>query len=326
MTEPGPERIEAQLLHGGRRYTRGEVAALSGVPLDRTRRIWRAMGFADVRDDERAFTDGDVEAARLLRRMLDRGLIDDERAVTLARALGQAMTRLTDWQLETLGELLADRASGLDRDEAAADAFRTTEALLEPLEDMLRYAWRRHLAAAAGTMLAGPLEEVAARKLVVGFVDLVGFTSLSSELSYDELGRLVERFETGTADRVVMAGGRVIKTLGDEVLFTFTSPQGAARLALDLVARHAGSRSMPDVRVGVATGTVLYRLGDVYGSVVNLASRLTGLAQPGSVLVDLQVARELVGDPAFRLMSVPAQSVPGFSSVEAMVLQPAPKG
>ncbi len=141
------------------------------------------------------------------------------------------------------------------------------------------YAWRRHLAASAGRIVD---QETASAWMAVGFADLVGFTRLSRQISETELARLVERFESRSADIVASSGGRMIKTLGDSVLWVSDSAARAADIALSLIQAHARVRGMPELRVGLAIGPVIGRMGDVFGTTVNLASRLTSLAPAGA--------------------------------------------
>jgi adenylate cyclase len=116
-------------------------------------------------------------------------------------------------------------------------------------------------------------------------------------------------------------GGQLIKTLGDEVLFTSAEARSGAEIALGLLEAYAGDEETPDLRVGLACGTVLSRLGDVYGEPVNIASRLTTLARPGSVLVDRAVAAELKEDPTYEIKPLPRQEVRGYRHLEVFVLR-----
>src|SRR3954454_17133148 len=111
--EPGPdarEALERLLLDGPRRYTRREVAELSGMPPERTRRLWRALGFADVPEDT-AFTDADVAALARLSALIDTGFIDADTEASIARAMGQALSRLADWQTDMFIALLAEEGA-----------------------------------------------------------------------------------------------------------------------------------------------------------------------------------------------------------------------
>jgi adenylate cyclase len=169
------------------------------------------------------------------------------------------------------------------------------ELLLPELEEFLIYVWRRQLAAATGRVVqAADDEEMVDRRLAVGFADLVGFTRLTRRMEEEELGELVEAFETTAADLVAAHGGRLIKTLGDEVLYAADDASVAAEIALRLIETMANDETMPELRVGIAFGTVTTRMGDVFGTTVNLASRLTSIAPKDAVLVDGAFAEELI--------------------------------
>jgi adenylate cyclase len=189
------------------------------------------------------------------------------------------------------------------------------------MERLIGYVWRRHLAATAVRVLGGARGDSVAGTLAVGFADLVGFTSFTRHAEEEELAELVERFEDLAAGIIAEHGGRVVKTVGDEVMYAADDAATAAAIAVDLADRTAADDRLPDVRVGVAVGTVLSRLGDVYGEPVNLASRLTSIARPGSVLVDRETAAALEGDARWRLRRVPPRPVRGYALLQGFRLR-----
>jgi adenylate cyclase len=313
-SEFDPAELERELLGGERRYTRLEVADLTGVSIERCTELWHALGFADVDDEVRAFTDRDVWAVRTVAELGAAGWLDDQMQVSMARALGQSLSRLADWQLAAVGSLA-------DPETAPQQAMQRAEELVPVVEQLIGYVWRRHLAAAAGRALAASGEEFASGTSAVGFADLVGFTSLTREIGEAQLGALVERFESLASDLVAAGGGRVIKTIGDEVLFVADDVRTAAEIGTRLAEQVPHQSSLPELRVGMAYGTVLSRLGDVYGEPVNLASRLTSLARPGSVLVDREFAAAIGEDPQWRLSRVPPRPVRGYALLHPMRLR-----
>lgn len=128
------------------------------------------------------------------------------------------------------------------------------------------------------------------------------------------------RFESLASDVVSTHGGAVVKTVGDEVLFSHTSVEGAARIAFDLLDQAAADDLIPRMRVGLATGRVLARLGDIYGTTVNRASRLTTAADPGTVLADSDVAAALEGSPQVHAVAREEISLPGIGTITPWVL------
>ncbi|MEV5828895.1 adenylate/guanylate cyclase domain-containing protein [Spirillospora sp. NPDC052242] len=295
-----PDDIEETLLGGPLHLTRREVEDAAGLSGDLAVRIWQALGFPTPKDDEVAFTDGDVAALREIRDLLDGDLVDEEMVLQLVRAVGQTMGRLASW----LGDVWLLRLSALlPPDEPVTTdlvvtALGSTEELRPAFERLLLHGWRRQLAAAglraaAGTAAARTDPAAGLAHLAVGFADVVSFTRLSRRLNADELAAFVERFESAATEVVAEAGGRVVKTLGDEVLFVVAEPAAAAEAGLRLAERFAAEPGFPDVRVGMAYGEVVQRLGDVFGTPVNLAARLTATAYPGAVLVDGGLAEAL---------------------------------
>ncbi|HEY0404002.1 MAG TPA: adenylate/guanylate cyclase domain-containing protein [Blastococcus sp.] len=325
MADPGDvpaarEALERLLLDGPRRYTRLQVAELAGMAPERTQRLWRALGFPDASDDDAAFTDADVEALHVLATLIESGFVGPETEASIARAMGQSLSRLADWQTDMLADALARAGGADDRPSATPDeAVEAARALLPRLRQVQDYVWRRHLAANADRLLstAGPGE---IRELAVGFADLVGYTSRSRGMGGRELGRMVEDFESIAAEVIARHHGRVVKTVGDGVLFTAASAVAAVDIGLDLPeAWDADDR--PPLRVGAAYGRVLTRLGDVYSPVVNLASRLTSLARPGTVLVDRELAQWLRDLPQYRVRPLHRVSVRGYDHLQPWLVR-----
>ncbi|MEV0587027.1 adenylate/guanylate cyclase domain-containing protein [Nonomuraea sp. NPDC050310] len=310
------DRLAEAFLGETRRYTSHQVAEMAGVPVYRARRFWRALGFANVADDAVEFTDSDVSALRTLLSLVSEGVYDEEHVLLLARSLGRATARLAESQAE-LGAETLDQA-GVPLHERPA-AWRKRAARVVPdLERLMTYTWRRNLAASAGRLAD---QDTHAVRLAVGFADLVGFTRLSRQLTESELAQLVERFESRSQDVVTLYGGRVVKTLGDSVLFVADRSHDAAEVGLRLVEAHQRVRLMPELRVGLAVGPVIGRMGDVFGTTVNLASRLTALANPGTVLADPALAAELADDVAFQVRPVSKLTVRGLGELVPSAIQ-----
>jgi adenylate cyclase len=311
--------IERALLGGERKYTPVQVAELVGVPADRARKLWRALGFADNPDDAVIATDADVEALRLAESLIHVGLIDEDLQASITRTMGQSIGRLAEWQVSMLRHFVPDPSAMEDPETAGLVA-----GLIPVLERLQVYVWRRHLAAAAGRTLALSADELDSHTMVVGFADIVSFTSLSRRLDEARLGEFIERFEATAAETITLGGGRVVKTLGDEVLFVADQATHGAEIALDLDDRMAGDEDLPTLRIGMAQGTVLTRFGDVYGSVVNMASRLTSIAKPGTVVVDREMAAVLGDEPAYTVRRLRPRSVRGFKHLEPWSLRRSP--
>lgn len=320
--------VERNLLGGEVKYTRGQVAEVSGIPLERAQRLWVAMGFArDADPDVPMFTDVDVAALQAITSLVSRGIIDPELEVSVTRALGQSFSRLAEWQLGLLNSHIVDRvrAHGPDRSvdvhAVAAEAALVAEQMLPTLEKLQSYVWRRHLASNAARFLDHRGADSDSRTLTIGFADMVGYTSLTRRLDITELTELLEFFESTVTTVIGQDRGWVIKNLGDEVLFAVDDSIDAARIALALQDAAASTEELPSLRIGLARGEVLVRFGDVYGPVVNIAARLTGAARPGTVLVDENLAEELGEVPDLRLRSLRSLRVRGYSHLRAHALR-----
>lgn len=307
--------FEEALLGGQRRYTRLQVADAAGVSPDRTHRLWAAMGFASVGDDDAVFTDGDIEALRVWKMLLETGAFDPGAEVSAARTIGQTVSRLAEWQVQEVMARVRE-ANGTE-----ADVAQLASVLLPVIEGLQSYVWRRHLAAAAGRMLSESPSEMSTQVMAVGFADIVGFTSTTRHANIEELSTLLESFEENAAETIAEFHGRVVKTVGDEVLFVADTARDAALIAVHLADPDRDDDGLPTLRVGLAMGPVLSRFGDVYGSTVNVAARLTALAKPGKILVDRMVAAELADDPGFRLRSRRPTTVRGFSRLRSWTLR-----
>jgi adenylate cyclase len=275
------------------------------------------------------FTPADVEALKGSQELVELGILSAERQAALVRTWGRSFARLADWQTSLLATVALE--SGADIDESMAALASEVVPRVDALQS---YVWRRHLVSAGARRLtsADPAAGAAA-PLTVVFVDIVGYTSRSKSLSEHELVEWIETFEDETTALVVAQGGRIIKNIGDEVLFVADDTRAALDVALELCRRGSDPDDpFPEVRAGLAHGETVRRLGDVYGETVNIAARLTSVARPGSVLVDrgaYATLNEGVGDddaevhhPDFHFRRLRRLSVKGYSRLAAWAVRP----
>ena len=287
--------VDRVLVPSRKRYTRREVAELTGVNHETLVRFWRALGFPNVSDEERSFTDLDLEAVRLFQGMQALGATRTDTALQMARVIGSSMSRIAE------AELVPGHMFSSEHDQIlAADTFASVADVTIPaMARLLEFVWRRQVAAGIRRAMmlrsrgAAPGESPV---LAVGFADMVGFTLLSQHLSDPELAAVVRRFEELSHDIVTGLGGRVVKMIGDEVMFVVESVADAARIGLDLADAYADDELLSDVRVGLAVGPVLLREGDYFGATVNLAHRIVNIGNPGTVLI----SDEFHGAPSSR--------------------------
>jgi adenylate cyclase len=189
------------------------------------------------------------------------------------------------------------------------------ESFMPLVGPMMEQMTRLHLRHAVRTEVISAAERRAgalpgARDVTVAFADLVGFTRLGEELPPEELGRVADRLEQLTGD-VLAPPVRLVKTIGDAVMLVSPEPEPVVAVALDLLeASDAEGEGFPQLRVGLAAGAALSRAGDWYGRPVNVASRVTQIARPGSVLATREV-RDAAPD-TYRWSSAGARSIKGL--------------
>lgn len=324
------DELVDRLLGGTPTYTPVRLSERSGVPREVSRKLWRAMGLADVPDEETAFTDFDLDALQRVKGLLGRGDVQLHLIVQLARVLGLATARIADSVVDfTLERLVADSLAEMtlpSTGKASCDGAEGNPAdlplvslLLGELDELVIYLMHRHLVDATARRLSTVGEGATSTHVAVGFADLVGFTALSQELNDGEIVDLVERFETLTSNEVVAAGGRIIKMIGDEVMFAAPKEAGA-EIALRLAEKFADP-DVPSVRVGLASGGVLCRAGDMFGPVVNLAARATAIAHPGTVVISPDIRDRLTGDDRYHIRRLRPRRLKGIGFVELSVLR-----
>lgn len=322
-----PDRLTAaaldHLVLGGEPvYTGEELAEMVGIRLDDLKRLWRALGFAEPDPSVVMFTDADATAVGLVKVAIDHEVVVFDTAVDAARAIGQTMARLADWEISVIGPKQEPGESPSSfNDRRVAMAQRLVGELGGVFEELLSYAWRRHLAAALARygVDAGQDDE-ATHEVTVGFADIVQFTALSNEIGEAKVGDLVELFESRCQDVVATAGGRIIKSLGDSVLFVVPDAVAALDIADGIINVIGRDSRMPDVRIGLSSGPVAQRLGDVFGPAVNRAARLTGVARRNRVIID-EATAELLPKDRFETRRLPARPLRGFGLVEPVAVR-----
>ena len=317
-----PESVARAILGEEPQLSAADVAERTGLSIEDARRLWRALGFPE-HGEERAFNSSDVAAVSTLVSGVDSGLIDFDLAVTLTRAVGQTMARLADWEVAALVPRVEELEAA---DQGAGTRLDTARQLLTdfggPFEELLIYAWRRHLAAAVARIeaLGAKEEDLSTSQVSVGFADIVSFTALSNEITRERIGDLVEVFESRCADVVAKNNGRMIKSIGDSVLFVNDDPIRAYDTAEGIISVIGRDKRMPDVRVGLASGSVVKRMGDVFGPPVNMAARLTAVARRNRIIIDAATAR-LLPEDQFETRRLPARPMRGFGILEPVAVR-----
>jgi adenylate cyclase len=268
----------------GGSLTAAEIAAATGTPAEVTLRMRRLLGLPRAGADEPVFGEADLEAARAVGRFLEVGL-DETALAEVTRVLGEAMARLA---ATTAGAFAESFLRPGDSEAEVADRFAALVGELRPaVAPALTAAFVAHLREAVSRGMIGRAELASgklagARQLAVCFADLVGFTRLGGELEAGELSGMASALAE-LAREVAEPPVRLVKTIGDAAMLVCPEARGLIGAALALV-EGAEAAELPSLRAGVALGPALERAGDVFGHTVNLASRVTGVARPGSVL------------------------------------------
>ena len=292
-------------------HTISDTATEIGVSPERLEQMWLAVGFPKPRPGEPVFADADVELLRDLRDLIGPEQRDADVVLNTTRVMGASLSRIAESQADLIARQgpLNEVDGGLL---IIGDLFAR----------LMERTWRRHLAGAATARLEQPCGHNE-RATCVGFADLVGFTSMSQQLEPHALAEVVERFEEVAFATIETHGGSVVKMIGDEVMFEVTDPVEAAQCALDLSASYHEADDLSDVRVGLAHGEVIERDGDLYGPTVNLASRMTGIAFAGSVVVDEAMRDLLADDERFALRPMLPRRLKHIGRVALWVLRDA---
>jgi adenylate cyclase len=273
---------------GEGRFTLAEVASESGLDAEFLVDLRRSAGLPGEPADARTLTAADLEAARTAQRFVDAGIPVAD-ILEIVRILGRALPQAADAMRRTTLGLVFDAEA--DEHELAmryADVAEALQPLTAPVLDQLL---RLHLRHAVRSELLEVAERESgglpgARDVAVCFADLVGFTRVGEEVDPAQLGAIADRLETLTAE-VVRPPVRLVKTIGDAVMLVCPDVDALIETALALVAAADDEGdALPQLRAGIAYGPALPRAGDWYGRSVNLASRLTALARPDSVLCD----------------------------------------
>lgn len=280
--------VERGIAGDGARYSPREIAELSGGDLDLLQQASAALGLPYPDPDERTLHEADLEAARRVKAFLDAGLPEDG-ILQVARTIGMATARIAEANRELTVRTLM-QPGDTERDLALRFAA-AAEHMLPIFEPTLLYAARAHLLEqirrdVIGTADLASGELGATTEVSICFADLVGFTKLGEEIDPEQLGMVAGRLEE-LASAVAEPPVRLVKTIGDAAMLVSAEAEEMTDAALRLVdAAEEESEEFPRLRAGIARGPVVVQTGDYYGRPVNLASRITTIAKPGSVLAD----------------------------------------
>ncbi len=319
-----------QTLRPGPRLTRRELSWRTNLDDDVLVRLRQAMGLPDPGSHVAIYTEADVLAARAFERLAL--LFGEAVALQLMRVAGAALARVSEaavsaFMVNVHAPLRATSANEV----ATGRAFAEVVSSLPDVARLLEVQLRHHVEAAvhqfsltrSDPKSGAPSEAADLVNLTVGFADVVGSTAWARSITPTDFAAALQHFATLAGDIVAARGGRVVKLIGDEIMFVAADPGVACELGLDIVAACADQDGFPPVRVGAATGSVISRDGDYHGEVVHLASRLVRAADPGAVVVTSACARgAATGGGGLVFRSVGVRGLRGFDEpVEVVTVQ-----
>jgi adenylate cyclase len=269
--------------------TREEVAHRAGVDPNFAARVWRALGLPPGDPGERLFSRRDVEGMRIVAAM--RTIFTDDDLIEATSVLGLAMSQVASSQVELFRRRISvHMGGGIGNLDFVLRSAAMVDIMLPTVGQLLDIVYRRHIEAAVRGESVALVEEAEGGlpgqvELCVGFADLVGFTAASEQMLPMELGEMAAGLVRHAEATLPQRGARIVKTIGDAVMFTAVDAASGAAAALDLVEAAGRDGSLPPLRAGLAFGPVLRRYGDCFGRTVNVASRLCAVAAPGAVLL-----------------------------------------
>lgn len=276
--------------------TAAEAAAKAGLDLDTARKFNRALGLPEIEGSTVDFDERDVEVLRVVKTLAETG-IPKRDLITVARIYGQALARIADAETRVFKEHLLDAlvSQGLAGDELEQRLERLIPTQLDLLGRALDYVHRRHLAAALQQLGVADTEG-SREKLAVGFIDLARFTQISEDLSGENLGELVDRFEDLVIETCAPRRVRAVKMIGDAAMLVSADADAALDAAATIVTSSGADDVLPRARSGLDLGEVVPFAGDYFGHVVNVAARATAFARAGTIVVTADFAASLASD------------------------------
>ncbi len=268
------------------KYNQQELAEKAGLDIDFLEDIWRASGLTFPDKDEKAFTDTDLRASQATKAFYDAGLLK-EGMIENSFVVGQTMSTLASAFRRLAAESYIE--AGVSEQELAARFIEGIKFLLPKVLPMLEQQLERHMLELIRHDMVTEAERaegsIMGQDMAVAFADLVGFTRLGERVEIDELGGIVMRLAALAREHTSLPV-QLVKTMGDGVMLVSTCADTLLDQVIDLVELiSAGDHDLPALRAGVAYGPAIGRHGDWYGATVNVASRVTEIARPGSVLV-----------------------------------------
>jgi class 3 adenylate cyclase len=300
------------IVPGRDQHSLSDISLATNTPIADIRAIWRALGYVDTEDDEPVASPDEVEAVRVCADMA--ALLGTPGVLGVCRVVASSLARVADATSTAVRTQVPQLALGVSGSEVVtARSFAGVATFVPRMGHALDTLFRHHLEVARMQWErsdSGDLADTSGVRIGVGFADLSGFTGLTEGMSMTELSQLLTGFEEVAEDVVRRGDGRVVKFIGDAVMYVTHDATAAVRVAQGLL-EAARTRGM-QARAGVAVGIALALQGDYFGPVVNLAARLVAMAGAGEILVTDDVVEQI--GTAVDSDALGPRSVRGFSN------------
>jgi class 3 adenylate cyclase len=273
---------------GPPKYSLADAAASLGLPLADVEHAWAALGLTAAGAEVPTLSQADLDGLRTWAEM--RALLGEVPATGLLRVIGSSLARISEAESSMIRSSSPDMQIDISHNELiTAQAYRAAAGFIPRIGAMMDAVHRHHLMSAR-TYFEHVIRDGSSSVVCgIGFADLSDFTSLTQTLTTDELTALLNEFSGAGADVVHAAGGRVVKFIGDAIMWVGSEPEQVLQVAVDLVGHPRARQAKLQVRAGVDFGQVLAISGDYFGNPVNLAARLVASADPGQILVSTRL-------------------------------------
>jgi adenylate cyclase len=301
---------------GVERITPRDLATEGIISVDLFTKVWRALGLADVDPDDPVLTERDRKGFAGAAAAVE--FFGEDATLQFSRAMGAALATIADAAMAVFGINVSARlrAEGGSEFEETRAAWEAGSMMIESTLPAIEAVFLHHVEAAGRRFSISGRGDTAT--MAVGFLDLVNSTALVLHLDAAELGRAFGAFEQRATEVIASHRGRLVKTIGDEVMFVTPDARDACVVALELVDFAREHPAFDGLRGALAAGPMIRGYGDFYGPVVNLAARAVKLVGPGEIVGDAAVAAALTGDTDIAVTPAGEYPLRGFDAPVAL--------
>ena len=319
VSDPAIVRRAQEMMGEEPKYDIDQLAERTGLSRKKVEDYWLWLGIPITHINGPLFTEFDVDSLLALKKLIQSEQLEDSTIASLVRSVGHNAERMASWQFEALVENATLQLNG-DAVEARRRVVQRFPHIASSLDIQAKHAYQigatrvlqQNMQAEANRANPNRGTDNRPGTMAVGFADIVGFTKRTAAMDPTRLTAYIHSYEARTRDIVTQGGGRVVKMVGDAVLFLADDLSSGIPIALALADTESNAKTETPMRVGMVWGQVVQRFGDVFGSRVNLAARLTDIASPNTLYVDPSTAALLAGDRQYHLAVLPEAQIQGL--------------